>query len=368
MRALPVACFFCARFVLLSLLSTSTACGWVLVEALPLPDATTSDMAPIQADATVDQDRTVPDSSVPDSSVPDGAEVSGVDAATDMTVDGSSVGPCLPWTVATTFGPVEHLDSWSSPQSDAQPHLSADELTLYIASRRPNGTRWSIFRSTRARTTDAFSTPELLSELQPADKSGQEVSFALSPDGTMGFVSASRPIGSPGTEADIYTTQIVDGSFGPLVPLEGFNGEAAEYDPYLSADSQRLYASIAYNLRRPEVDQVIWMATRTGPVSFSAPERLALLPAEYWVDNPCELADGLTLVFSAGLPDEHDLYFSTRSSVAEAFGAPQRIDSLSTAAFESEPFVSRDGCTLYFTSDRAGTLGGHDFFRASVIR
>ncbi|MBT8491482.1 MAG: PD40 domain-containing protein, partial [Deltaproteobacteria bacterium] len=71
--------------------------------------------------------------------------------------------------------------------------------------------------------------------------------------------------------------------------------------------------------------------------------------------------DELTLVWNA----EEDLYYSVRPDVDSEFGPRQPIPVVNSAAGETEPFVSADGCTLYFASDRPGSLGERDYYRAS---
>jgi len=40
---------------------------------------------------------------------------------------------------------------------------------------------------------------------------------------------------------------------------------------------------------------------------------------------------------------------------------------VNSTAFEGDPFLTPDGCTLYFVSDRSGGLGGRDIWRATIV-
>jgi len=51
-------------------------------------------------------------------------------------------------------------------------------------------------------------------------------------------------------------------------------------------------------------------------------------------------------------PWGYDLYVATRSSVSDPFGEAVRLDELDTPAIEADPFISADGLTLFFASDR----------------
>lgn len=61
-----------------------------------------------------------------------------------------------------------------------------------------------------------------------------------------------------------------------------------------------------------------------------------------------------------------DIYFATRDSLDEAFGAPEPIATINTPDYqESSPFVTNDGLTMYFVSDRPGGQGIEDIWAAS---
>lgn len=59
-----------------------------------------------------------------------------------------------------------------------------------------------------------------------------------------------------------------------------------------------------------------------------------------------------------------DLYYATRTSATTGFGTPVKIMAISTSAIEADPVLSRDGCELYFDSNRNG--GRFHLFRARV--
>src|SRR5207248_460579 len=85
--------------------------------------------------------------------------------------------------------------------------------------------------------------------------------------------------------------------------------------------------------------------------------------------------DGLTLFFSSStaLVDggvdagaaTSDLYVAWRRSTSEPFSVTQPLDDLNTAGDERDPWLSPDGHTLYFTSDRSGVL---QIYTAQVMR
>jgi hypothetical protein len=110
-----------------------------------------------------------------------------------------------------------------------------------------------------------------------------------------------------------------------------------------------------------------YFATRAGGgATFGTPIVIAgvALPNRSTVDAFLS-DDGLTLFYAAAelvSPDggigasTADLYVSYRRSVGEPFELTRRLDDLSTAGDERDPWLTPDGKTLYFTSDRDGPL------------
>src|SRR5262245_62019716 len=76
--------------------------------------------------------------------------------------------------------------------------------------------------------------------------------------------------------------------------------------------------------------------------------------------------DGLSLYFTSNRPGgfgADDLWVSRRASAEDAWGAPQNLGSIiNTAAVEFAPALSRDGHLLFFHTDRPGGFGGADIW------
>ncbi len=84
---------------------------------------------------------------------------------------------------------------------------------------------------------------------------------------------------------------------------------------------------------------------------------------EYRDENPFVTPDGLTMYFNSERPhsspdivtSRRDIFMATRTSVDAPFGAPVRIDSISLeGTSDHDPFLSADGSTIYFNSGREG--------------
>ena len=74
-------------------------------------------------------------------------------------------------------------------------------------------------------------------------------------------------------------------------------------------------------------------------------------------DQPALTGDERVIVFTSNRSNNFDLWFATRPSLADKFSAPQPLSSVNLAQkTESGPFITADGCQLYFMSDRNGTF------------
>jgi len=75
----------------------------------------------------------------------------------------------------------------------------------------------------------------------------------------------------------------------------------------------------------------------------------------------------ITFLRSGGYGDA-DIWMSRRAIRDSAWGALVNLGlSLNTAAGEAEPYISADGRTLYFTSNRPGGYGDYDLWQAPIL-
>jgi len=68
-------------------------------------------------------------------------------------------------------------------------------------------------------------------------------------------------------------------------------------------------------------------------------------------------ASGLTIVFASERDGSTDLYIATRATTTGSWSTPNPITELNTSSLESGPFLSPDELTIYFESDRPGSVG-----------
>jgi len=102
---------------------------------------------------------------------------------------------------------------------------------------------------------------------------------------------------------------------------------------------------------------------------WSAPVNLGSSVNSAFEDQtPALSRDGLTLYFGSPRPGGFglgDLWVSRRASRDDPWGSAENVGpTINTAASEVAPFVSRDGHTLFFVSNRAGGFGDFDVMTA----
>jgi hypothetical protein len=100
---------------------------------------------------------------------------------------------------------------------------------------------------------------------------------------------------------------------------------------------------------------------------WSEPVNLGpVINTEYNDQHPALSKDGLSLYFTSNRPGDFgadDLWVSQRASVDDPWGPPQNLGLIiNTDAVEFAPAFSRDGHWLFFHSDRPGGFGGADIW------
>jgi len=64
--------------------------------------------------------------------------------------------------------------------------------------------------------------------------------------------------------------------------------------------------------------------------------------------------DGGARCGDSGTTGSRDLWYAVRTARDQPFGTPRPLPVVNTACFESEAYISPDGCELYFARAEAG--------------
>ena len=304
------------------------------------------------------------DAAAGDSASADGGDGAAADAGGDVGVtgDGDAGGArCAAGSGSWKLGAIEWIAELSSPLIEGDPFLDADGLTIYFASTRDNN-QWDTFQALRSGFGAKFGG---VSKLAIANSSASDVGYSLSDDRLTAFISSNR--GGGGVDLYRATREKPGDALSGFSVVTGASTSGDDYDARLSSDGARLYYSIFNWPGRSSQD--IALATASGG-GFSAPQPLAGVNSDAADASPSLTRDERLIVFASdrsGGAGGNDLWYATRSVAGGTFNAPAPMPVVNGADEEREPFISGDGCELFFASDRGGGLGHTDLYRVEVL-
>jgi hypothetical protein len=276
-----------------------------------------------------------------------------------------------------TFGtPTKLGPSVNSSANDWDASISADRLLLFFGSTRSGGIgNIDIWASTRATIDDPWGEP---TNLGPVVNSPQdEADPSLSTDQLSLYFRSNRPGGIGREDLWVTTRSTTSDPWGEPVNLGSPpNSIHDDSDPSISADGLSLYFSeygSTINVR-PDGYGIsdIWVTTRPAEdAPWGEPVNLGPTVNSTGDDfMQCISSDGLMLFFSSargGGSGGNDLYMSRRATTSEPWTAPVNLGpTINGPTSDSDPEVSADGSVLYFNSRRPGG-GTSDIYQAPII-
>jgi Tol biopolymer transport system component len=257
------------------------------------------------------------------------------------------------------FGPGQSVGPLvNSPVFDGSPTVSADETELIFTSGR-NGQQ-ELFVSTRPSKQDAWSEPVNLGPLVN-DSISDDFSPRLSNDGMALYFGSFDRRGDFGT-GDMYvaTRASRQHPWGQATNLgPRLNTEEFEAFPTPTADGNMLYFNRSTTFDSQDSD--IYVTSRSGPDDeWSKPQRASSeINSERAEFSPAVTADGNTLYFASERSGTIEIWVSTRVHTAGAWDTPQKLgaDVNVPRAMTLAPFLSSDQRSLYFMSARPDSAG-----------
>lgn len=271
-----------------------------------------------------------------------------------------------PWTAAVNLGAVLNVAF-----NDSAPALSPDNLSLYFQSGRDSAdVQFDLFVAHRA----AIDLPwETAASLGPViNSAAQDVAPSLSQDGTCLFFTSNRS-----GDFDIYVSRRrnVTDDFGWEAPTRlpaPVNGASFDGGPWLFEhrnDRPQLYfaSDRANGLGQPGLD--IYVSTLEKDGTWTAPVAIDEVNSVFQDNRPSIRADGLEMILGSTRDGNPDLFSSHREQLHERWSVPERLAApINTSGPETQASLSGNGRTLYFASNRPGTLGGVDLYAATRAR
>ena len=178
----------------------------------------------------------------------------------------------------------------------------------------------------------------------------------LSSDGLSLYFVADSTSGNGDTDIWVTTRATASGAFSSPRPFPSLNSTKDDARPWFSADDLTIYFASNRAGTGAQGDFDIWMATRSGRyATFSDPVVVTAVNSAYRDDSPFLTADGLTLYFSSDRLGSRDIWRATRVDTLSDFGAPMQVSQLNSPAVETDVAVSSDNTELFFSSDYSGT-------------
>jgi Tol biopolymer transport system component len=234
----------------------------------------------------------------------------------------------------------------NTPALDGCASLSPDGLTLAFNSNRTGN--FDIYFANRNDTQSGFGDPVQL----PAPINGSAIDSCptLLPGKRMIFTSfRDDPAG------DLYETRLgqngwtVPRRFGPNINQPGIQDEAATV--YEDDEGREV---MLWSRRNAADPGNIYQSINEGPATLvqGGPNSSA-------ADNrPSVTHDGRTIFWDSnrfGTLGLADIWVATRSTTSESWGTAQHLGALNSTTGDTRPSISRDGTLLTFSSARTGS-------------
>ena len=270
------------------------------------------------------------------------------------------------WSAPVNLGP-----TINSAFNDQQPAISKDGLSLYFTSNRPGGLGgFDMYVSQRASVDDPWGSPVNLGAI--INTTFDEGNPAFSRDGHFLFFQSKRPGGLGGIDLWVSSRNDTHDDFDWQLSVNlgaGVNSAADDNGPSYFENEEdgapQLYFGSSRSGGPGGAD--IYVSEQIADGSFGPATLVTELGSPMNENDPSIRHDGLEIFFhsnrAGSVGTALDLWVATRESTLDAWSTPVNPGPTpNTASAEQNPYLSSDGKTLFFSSDRPGGFGGLDLY------
>jgi len=158
-----------------------------------------------------------------------------------------------------------------------------------------------------------------------------------------------------------------------IEPFDALNTTYYDYGAQLSSDGNTIFFSSKRKGNLGEIgtdgqykSDIYYIQKENGKWSDAIPFKIVNSEAN---DNFCCLsADGKTLLFSSDRENDlYDIYACTKS-INNEWSPPVKLgNTINSKGNETNAWLTQDGKTLYFVSDKKGGYGGRDIYKSEKL-
>lgn len=272
------------------------------------------------------------------------------------------------WGEPVNLGPVVN-----SPFNDLAPAISKDGLSMYFQSNRPVGSfgALDLWVSQRGHEGAPWDPPENLGSVinTPFTEGGP----SFSRDGHWLFFNSDRPGGVGGTDMWVSWRAHTHDDFGwePPVNLGSLNSLSGDATGSYFENEEGVTPLFFFSSNRPLSGSAPggpYVSALAADGSFGPPMIIPELDSPVDDMRPMIRFDGREIILASSRTvsfGARDLWASVRESVFDVWSPPANLGGIvNTSANELTPYLSGDGLSLYFGSDRvvAGRSGLVDLY------
>ncbi len=261
------------------------------------------------------------------------------------------------------FSPPTRIDILASTGIDGSPTMPSDMLEIFFKSNRIGGVGgFDIWRAARNDVSAPWSTPAVVPVLSTS--SGAEGGCHIAPDGlTIWF---HRGVSGSPDALMVSTRPSRVGAWATATQLTEFNTSMG--DGQFGSSQPAQLVGYMVSRRGSSTTRIVRSKRASTADTWGTPETvLELQPTAGNSEHPWVTPDGLSIIFNSNRgPSEgsEDLWLATRASTTVPFDAPVNLSEINDEHAAVDPWISPDLRHIVFTYTGPGAVN-YDIFEAS---